>query len=110
VTCYHPGAKRQRATLRLAVFHAKEASGLNDCGRIGTSPRIDALQGRRFRGAIENAVEKETYMLELIIVVLIVLWLLGYFGPARFPRIPQSGNVVHVLLVIIVILILVRLL
>ena len=49
-------------------------------------------------------------MLELIIVVLIVLWLLGYFGPARFPAIPRSGNVVHVLLVLVLILIIVRLL
>lgn len=49
-------------------------------------------------------------MLELLIVVLLVLWLLGYFGPARIPSIPRSGNVIHVLLVIILILILVRLL
>ena len=49
-------------------------------------------------------------MLELIIIVLIVLWLLGYFGPARFPAIPRSGNLVHVLLVIVLILIIVRLL
>ena len=49
-------------------------------------------------------------MIELVIVVLIVLWLLGYFGPARIPAIPKTGNLVHLLLVIILILILVRLL
>ena len=49
-------------------------------------------------------------MLELIVVVLLVLWLLGYFGPARIPAIPQSGNLIHVLLVIILILIIFRLL
>jgi hypothetical protein len=49
-------------------------------------------------------------MLELLIVVLIVLWLLGYFGPARIPAIPKTGNLVHLLLVIILILIVVRLL
>jgi len=49
-------------------------------------------------------------MLELIIVILIVLWLLGYFGPARFPRIRRTGNAIHILLVIILVLILVRLL
>ena len=49
-------------------------------------------------------------MLELLIVVLIVLWLLGYFGPARIPAIPRTGNVIHILLVIILILIVVRLL
>jgi hypothetical protein len=49
-------------------------------------------------------------MLELLIVVLVVLWLLGYFGPTRIPSIPQSGNLIHVLLVIVLILIIVRLL
>ncbi len=49
-------------------------------------------------------------MLELLIVILIVLWLLGYFGPARIPAIPKTGNLVHLLLVIILILIVVRLL
>lgn len=46
-------------------------------------------------------------MLELIIVILIVLWLLGYVGPAPFRR---GGNFVHILLVIVVILVLFRLL
>ena len=46
-------------------------------------------------------------MLELIIVILIVLWLLGYVGPASFRG---SGNFIHILLVIVVILVLVRLL
>ena len=49
-------------------------------------------------------------MLELVIVVLLILWLLGYFGPTRFPAIPRSGNVIHTLLVIILILIILRLL
>ena len=49
-------------------------------------------------------------MLDLIIVVLVVLWLLGYFGPARIPTIPQSGNLIHVLLVIVLVLIILRLL
>jgi len=48
-------------------------------------------------------------MLELLIVVLIVLWLLGYFGPARIPAIPRTGKLIHLLLVIILILIIVRL-
>jgi hypothetical protein len=49
-------------------------------------------------------------MLELIIVILLVLWLLGYFGPARIPSIPRSGNLVHILLVIALILLILRLL
>lgn len=48
-------------------------------------------------------------MIELLIVVLLVLWLLGAFGPARFPAIPRTGNLIHVLLVIILVLIIVRL-
>jgi len=47
-------------------------------------------------------------MLELIIVVLLILWLLGYFGPRFISGIPRTGNVIHVLLVIILIVIVVR--
>jgi hypothetical protein len=49
-------------------------------------------------------------MLTWIIVILLILWLLGYFGPNVFPSIPRSGNAVHVLLVIVVILVLLNLL
>ena len=48
-------------------------------------------------------------MLELLIVALIVIWLLGYFGPAHILAIPKTGKLVHLLLVIILILIVVRL-
>jgi len=49
-------------------------------------------------------------MLTWIIVILLILWLLGYFGPNVFSGIPRSGNVVHTLLVIALILIVLRLL
>lgn len=49
-------------------------------------------------------------MLTWIIVILIVLWLLGYFGPNVFSGFPRMGNIVHALLVIAVILIILRLL
>ena len=49
-------------------------------------------------------------MLTWIIIILIVLWLLGYFGPNVFSGIPRMGNLVHVLLVIAVILIILTLL
>jgi len=49
-------------------------------------------------------------MLTWIIVILIVLWLLGYFGPNVFSGFPRTGNVVHTLLGIAVILIILRLL
>lgn len=49
-------------------------------------------------------------MLETLIVILIVLWLLGFLGPRRGLRVPATGNLVHLLLVIALILIVVRLL
>jgi hypothetical protein len=49
-------------------------------------------------------------MLTWIIVILLVLWLLGYFGPNFNSRIPRTGNVLHTLLVIAVILIVLRML
>ncbi len=44
-------------------------------------------------------------MLTWIIVILIILWLLGYFGPNFIPSLPRTGNVLHTLLVIALILI-----
>jgi hypothetical protein len=49
-------------------------------------------------------------MLTTIIVVLLILWFLGAFGPRMSSRIPQTGGIVHTLLVIAVILIILRLL
>jgi len=49
-------------------------------------------------------------MLWTIIVVLIVLWLLGFFGRSISSSIPQTGNVIHILLVIAVILIILKVL
>jgi len=49
-------------------------------------------------------------MLTWIIIILLVLWLLGYFGPNLFSGIPRSGNVIHTLLVIALILIVLTLL
>lgn len=49
-------------------------------------------------------------MLWTIVVILVVLWLLGFFGGRVIPSIPRTGNVVHVLLVIALILIVLQLL
>ena len=55
---------------------------------------------------LENkSLKRRNLMLTWIIIILLVLWLLGYFGPNVFSGIPRSGNVVHTLLVIVVILI-----
>jgi uncharacterized membrane protein len=45
-----------------------------------------------------------------IIIILVVLWLLGFLGPRFSPSFPKTGNLVHVLIVIAVILLILRLL
>jgi hypothetical protein len=45
-------------------------------------------------------------MLWTIIVILVILWLLGFFGRNISPRFPHTGNWIHTLIVIAVILIL----
>ena len=49
-------------------------------------------------------------MLYTLIVILLILWLLGYFGPNVFAGFPRSGNVIHVLLAIVVILVILNIL
>ena len=49
-------------------------------------------------------------MLWTIVVILIVLWALGFFGRNISSSFPQTGNWVHVLIVIAVILIILNLL
>ena len=44
-------------------------------------------------------------MLWTIVVILIILWLLGYFGSNISPKFPKTGSWIHTLLVIAVILI-----
>jgi uncharacterized membrane protein len=45
-----------------------------------------------------------------IIIILVVLWLLGFLGPRFSSSFPKTGNLVHVLIVIAVILLILRLL
>jgi len=49
-------------------------------------------------------------MLWTIIVILVILWLLGFFGRNISPRFPQTGGWIHILIVIAVILIILHLL
>jgi hypothetical protein len=49
-------------------------------------------------------------LIELIIVILVILWLLGYFGRGRISAPALSGNWIHTLLVLVVILVILRLL
>jgi hypothetical protein len=49
-------------------------------------------------------------MLETIIIILLILWLLGFFGGSISPRIPRTGGWIHTLIVIALVLIVLRLL
>jgi hypothetical protein len=49
-------------------------------------------------------------MVWTIIVILFVLWLLGFFGRRISPSFPQTGGWIHTLIVIAVILIILNLL
>ena len=49
-------------------------------------------------------------MIWTIIVILFILWLLGFFGRNISPSFPQTGNWIHTLIVIAVILLVLHLL
>jgi hypothetical protein len=49
-------------------------------------------------------------MIWTIIVILFVLWLLGFFGRNISPSFPQTGNWIHTLVVIAIILLVLHLL
>jgi hypothetical protein len=49
-------------------------------------------------------------MLWTIIVILLILWLLGFFGRNISPRIPRSGNWIHTLVVVALILVILQVL
>jgi hypothetical protein len=49
-------------------------------------------------------------MLWTIIVVLFILWLLGFFGRNISSSFPRTGNWIHILIVIVVILVILNLL
>jgi hypothetical protein len=49
-------------------------------------------------------------MLWTIIVILVILWLLGFLGSNISPSFPKTGSWIHVLIVIAVILLVLQLL
>jgi hypothetical protein len=49
-------------------------------------------------------------MIWTIIVILVILWLLGFFGRNISSSFPRTGNWVHILIVIAVILLILQLL
>ena len=49
-------------------------------------------------------------MLWIIIGILVVLWLVGFFGPRYSTGFPKTGSLIHTLIVIAIILVILRLL
>ena len=49
-------------------------------------------------------------MLWTIIIILVILWLLGFFGRNISSSFPKTGNWIHILIVIALILLLLQLL
>ena len=49
-------------------------------------------------------------MLWTIIVILVILWLLGFLGGNISPRFPRTGSWIHLLIVVAVILIILNML
>ena len=45
-----------------------------------------------------------------VVIILVVLWLLGFFGQNISPKFPKTGSWIHTLLVIALILIVLQLL
>jgi len=45
-----------------------------------------------------------------IVIILVVLWLLGFFGSSISPRFPKTGSWIHTLLVIAIILVILNVL
>ena len=54
--------------------------------------------------------KRRNFMLWTIIVILVILWLLGFLGRNISPRFPQTGGWIHTLIVIAVILVILHLL
>ena len=57
-----------------------------------------------------KSLKRRNLMLWTIIVILVVLWLLGFFGRNISPSFPQTGSWIHFLIVIAVILVVLNLL
>ena len=58
---------------------------------------------------LSKSLTRRNLMLWTIIVILVILWLLGFFGRNINPGFPQTGGWIHILIVIVVILIILHL-
>jgi Mg2+ and Co2+ transporter CorA len=57
-----------------------------------------------------NAKKKEKFTMWTIIVILLILWLFGFFGRNISPRFPRTGNWIHTLVVIALVLVVLQVL
>ena len=76
-------------------------AGVNQSEAVGKRQRL-LIPGR------PGSSGKEYEMLETIIVLLVILWLVGFLGGGR-AGIPRIGKCLHVLLIIASVLLVVRL-
>ncbi len=68
------------------------------------------VQALRMTPTFEIIKKGEKLVLWTIIVILVILWLLGFLGSNISSRFPKTGSWIHVLIVIAVILIILQLL
>jgi hypothetical protein len=85
----------------LRIFQTKKETGNHGIARIGCTTRIAHSITSQHR-LQENFMPR--YTLETIILVLLILWLVGWLV------VPIAGGLVHLLLVVILVVIVIRLL
>jgi len=49
-------------------------------------------------------------MLSTVIIILVILWLLGFFGQRISPKFPKTGSWIHTLIIIAIVLLILDLL
>jgi hypothetical protein len=59
---------------------------------------------------LSATLKRRNLMLWTIIVILVILWLLGFLGGNISPNFPKTGSWIHTLIVIAVILVILRVL
>jgi hypothetical protein len=72
--------------------------------KLAASPRSIVPSNNGWAGQVKSIRKKEVSMLETILIILVILWALGFFA------FHISSGLIHVLLVIAVVILIVRLL
>jgi hypothetical protein len=88
-------------------------SGENECEPAISRPLVEQSPGQPGQVALKRSLYQskgENLMLWTIVVILVILWLLGFFGRNISPSFPRTGSWIHTLIVLAVILIILNLL